>query len=396
MLPLDEVVFASAVRLPLGKFGGSLRDMRVYQLGAAVIPEALRRAGVRPDQVVEVFVSHNRQSGNGPNPGRTAAVLGGIPVSVPAHTINMACPAGLMATVAAARTIRLEEADVALVIGMESMSTIPHLLRNARWRTFRRGDIVLEDEFFSMVDPLSQMGTVALAERTAAKYRISRQEQERYAVESHRRAARAWQAGWFAEEVVPIEVPPTDEREAFTFTRDECYRPDASLDAMARLKPVLEGGTVTAATASGVTDGAGALVMMSRSKARTLGIRPLGSLLAYAQVGVEPEDMLEGPVEAIRRVLHKASMKLEDLDLIEVNEAFAGQVLANERSLGWDQSRLNIHGGAIALGHPTGFTGVRLLITLLHALRTHSGRYGLAAICGGGGLGVAVIVEREA
>jgi len=393
---LNEIILASAVRLPIGKFGGSLRDLRVYELGAAAIPEALRRARVRPQEVDEVFVAHNRQSGNGPNPGRTAAVLGGIPVSVPAHTINMACPAGLMAVIAAARAIRLEDADVALVVGMESMSTIPHLLRNARWRTFRRGDIVLEDEFFSMVDPLCNMGTVALAERTAAKYGISRQEQERFALESHRRAARAWEKGWFSGEVVPIEVPAADQRPSFTFTQDECYRADASLEAMARLEPVLEGGTVTAATASAVTDGAGALVLMSRHKARALGIEPLGTLVAYAQVGVPPEDMLEGTVDAIRSVLHKAGMKLDDIDLMEVNEAFAGQILANQRILGWDPSRLNVHGGAIALGHPTGFTGVRLLVTLLHALRTHGGRHGLAAICGGGGLGAAVIIKCEA
>jgi len=393
-MELSDVVIASGVRLPIGKFGGSLRDFRVYELGAKVIPEALRRAGISATQVDEVFVSHNRQSGNGPNPGRTAAVLGGIPESVPAHTINMACPAGLKATIAASQAIRLGEADIALVVGMESMSTIPHILLGARWRPFRSGDIVIQDEFYSMIEPLSKKSTIALAELTAQKYKISRAEQEAFALESHRKAKRAWENGWFDAEVLPIEVPATKERAGFIFAKDECYRPDASLEAMAKLKPVHEGGTVTAATASAITDGAGALVLMSRQKARALNIRPLASLVAYAQVGVNPDEMLEGPVRAIPAVLEKAGMSLDETDLLEVNEAFAAQILANEKVLKWDRAKLNVHGGAIALGHPTGFTGVRLLITIIHALRTHGGKYGLVAICGGGGLGVAIIVKN--
>lgn len=394
-MELSDVVIASGVRLPIGKFGGSLRDFRAYELGARVIPEALRRAGIAPTQVDEVFVSHNRQSGNGPNPGRTAAVLGGIPESVPAHTINMACPAGLKATIAASQAIRLGEAEIALVVGMESMSTIPHILVGARWKPFRSGDIVIQDEFYSMIEPLSGKGTVALAELTAQKYKISRAEQEEFALESHRKAARAWENGWFDAEVLPIEVPANEEHPAFLLTKDECFRPDASLEAMAKLKPVHEGGTVTAATASAITDGAGALVLLSRRKAQELNIKPLASLVAYAQVGVQPEEMLEGPVQAIPAVLKKATMSLEEIDLLEVNEAFAAQILANERVLKWDRTKLNVHGGAIALGHPTGFTGVRLLITILHTLGIHKGEYGLVAICGGGGLGVAVIVRRE-
>ena len=394
-MDLDDIVLASGARLPIGRFGGALKDFRVYELGAKAIAEAVRRAGIRPEEVDEVFVANNRQSGNGPNPGRTAAVLGGIPARVPAHTINMACPAGLRAAIEAAQAIRLGECQAAVVCGMESMSTIPHVLVGARWKAFRSGPIVIEDEFFSMVEPLSGMSTIELAERTAAKYGISRREQEELAVESHGKATRAWKNGWYDAEVVAVEIPAAESGAATRFTKDECFRPDASIEKMAKLAPARKGGTVTAATSSGVTDGAGAVVMTTRKKARSLGVAPLVSLVAYTEVGLDPADMLEGPALAIPKVLEKAGMQLREIDLVEVNEAFAAQVLANERALGWDRSRLNVHGGAIALGHPTGFTGVRLLITLSYALSTHGGTYGLIALCGGGGLGVAMILRRE-
>lgn len=391
-MDLEDVVLVSGARLPIGRFGGTLKDFRVYDLGARAIAEAVRRAGIGPDQVDEAFVAHNRQSGNGPNPGRTAAVRAGLPARVAAHTVNMACPAGLRAAIEAAQAIRLGECGIAVVCGMESMSTIPHLLLGARWKSFRSGPIVIEDEFFSMVEPLSGMSTIELAEHTAGKYGISRGAQEEFAAESHAKAARAWQNGWYDAEVTAVELPGA---EPSRFARDECFRADASVEKMAKLAPARPGGTVTAATASGVTDGAGAVVMTTRRTARRLGAAPLASLVAYAQVGLEPADMLEGPAVAIPRVLEKAGLELREIDLLEVNEAFAAQMLANERALGWDRSRLNVHGGAIALGHPTGFTGVRLMITLSHALRTHGGRLGLIALCGGGGLGIAMILKRE-
>jgi acetyl-CoA C-acetyltransferase len=393
-MDLDDIVLLAGARLPIGRFGGALKDFRVYELGARAIAETVRRAGIRPEDVDEVFVAHNRQSGNGPNPGRTAAVLGGIPARVPAHTINMACPAGLRAAIEAAQAIRLGECEVAVVCGMESMSTIPHLLLGARWKAFRTGPIVIEDEFFSMVEPLSGMSTIELAEHTAGKYGISRREQEEFAVESHVKATRAWQNGWYDAEVAAVEVAPAEGGATGRFAKDECFRHDASIERMAKLAPAKKGGTVSAATASGVTDGAGAIVMTTRERARRLGVAPLASLVAYTEVGLEPADMLEGPAFAIPRVLDKAGLRLAEIDLVEVNEAFAAQVLANERVLGWDRSRLNVHGGAIALGHPTGFTGVRLLITLSHALRTHGGTHGLIALCGGGGLGIAMILRR--
>jgi acetyl-CoA C-acetyltransferase len=254
---------------------------------------------------------------------------------------------------------------------------------------------VVRDEFFGMVEPLSGMNTMELAEHTATKYGISREEQEQFALESHRKAARAWDEGWFDEEVTGVQLEGERGEAGRLFDRDECFRADASAEKMAKLKPAQEGGTVTAATASGVTDGAGAFVLTTRARAGMAGVEPLSSLVAYAQVGVAPADMLEGPAFAIPRVLEKAGLSLDDIDLIEVNEAFAAQVLANEREIGWDRSRLNVHGGAIALGHPTGFTGARLMVSLSYALRTHGGKYGLVAVCGGGGLGVAIIIRSE-
>ncbi len=394
-MELDQIVLLPGARLPIGRFGGALRDLRVYELGAKAIAEAVRRSGLRPEQIDEVFVAHNRQSGNGPNPGRTAAVFGGLPAATPAHTINMACPAGLRAAIEAAQAIRLGECDTALVCGMESMSTIPHVLLGARWRAFRSGPVVVEDEFFGMKEPLSGMSAIELAEHTAARYGISRREQEAFAVESHQKAARAWQNGWCAEEVVGVDVPAGEGRAAARFERDECFRADASLEKMAALPAAKEGGSVTAATASGITDGAGALVLTTRARARAAGVAPLASIVAYVQVGLEPREMLDGPALAIPRVLERAGMRLDEMDLVEVNEAFAAQVIANERALQWDRARLNVHGGAIALGHPTGFTGVRLLVATSYALRTHGGRFGLIALCGGGGLGVAMILRRE-
>jgi acetyl-CoA C-acetyltransferase len=392
-MELSDIVVLAGARLPIGRFGGSLRDFPVYELGAKAISAAVDRAGIEPGDVDEVFVAHNRQSGNGPNPGRTAAILGGIPTRVPVHTINMACPAGLRAAIEAAQAMQLNECDTAVVCGMESMSTIPHILTGARWKAARTGDIVIRDEFFSMVEPLSGKGTIELAEHTAAKYDISREEQEQLALQSHQKAAQAWEQGWFAEEIVAVEVPGTKTSPGFVFSRDECFRSDASLEKMAALQPARSGGTVTAATSSGVTDGAGAVVLTSRDKAKEAGVPPLSSLVAYLQVGVDPDDMLEGPAVAIPALLTRAGLELDQMDLIEVNEAFAAQVLANERVVKWDRARLNVHGGAIALGHPTGFTGVRLLLSASHALRIHGGKYGLIALCGGGGLGVAMIIK---
>jgi acetyl-CoA C-acetyltransferase len=390
-MKLNDVVITGGARLPIGRFGGSLREFKVYDLGAKAIEAAVARSGAAPEDIDEVFVAHNRQSGNGPNPGRTAAVFGGIPKNVPAHTINMACPAGLRATVEAAQALQLGQIGAAVVCGMESMSTIPHILPNARWQTFRTGNIVIEDEFFSAVEPLSGLSALGLAERTAEKFGISRADQEAYAVESHLKAAAAWNAGWFDDEVVPVEIPETRSTAATYFEKDECFRADSSIEKLARLKPALKDGSVTAGTASGVTDGAGAFVMTTRDRASA----PLASLVAYVQVGLAPEDMLEGPALAIPAVLKKAGMTLDDMDLIEVNEAFAAQVLANEQVLGWDRAKLNVHGGAIALGHPTGFTGARLVVSMCHALRTHDGTFGLIALCGGGGLGVAMIIKGE-
>ena len=394
-MDLNDIVVLSGVRLPIGKFGGSLREYRVYELGALAIAEAVRRAGLASSAVDEVFVACNRQSGNGPNPGRSAAVLAGLPATVPAHTVNMACPAGLRAVIEAAQAMQLDECSTAVVCGMESMSTIPHILTDARWVPTRSGDIVIRDEFFSMVEPLSGMRPTELAEHTAAKYGISRAEQEQFAWESHQKAAKAWTEGWFATEVAPVEARATPSAAKELLTADECIRANVTLERMGQLKPVHPGGTVTAATSSAVTDGAGAIVLTTRRRADQAGIRPLASLVGYLQTGVDPQDMLEGPATAIPALLDRVGMDLSQMDFLEVNEAFAAQIIANERSLQWDRSRLNVHGGAIALGHPTGFTGVRLVLTAANALRIHGGEFAMISVCGGGGLGVAMIIRAE-
>lgn len=394
-MDLKDIVVLSGARLPIGKFGGSLRGYRVFELGAIAIAEAVRRAGIAPSVVDEVFVACNRQSGNGPNPGRSAAVLAGLPTGAPAHTINMACPAGLRAVIEAAQAMQLNECTTAVVCGMESMSTIPHILTDARWTPTRSGDITIRDEFFSMSEPLSGMRPIELAERTASKYGIGRAEQEEFAADSHRKAARAWVEGWLADEVVPVAARTTAASTQELLRVDECIRANVALERMRDLEPVHPGGTVTAATSSGITDGAGALVLTTRRRAEEAGARPLASLVGYVQVGVDPSDMLEGPAAAIPAVLERVGMNLNQMDLIEVNEAFAAQVIANERVLQWDRSRLNVHGGAIALGHPTGFTGVRLVLSAANALRIHGGKFAMISVCGGGGLGVAIIIRAE-
>jgi len=395
MMNPGDVVVLGGVRLPIGKFGGSLRGYRVYELGALAISGVIRQTQIEPSTIDEVFVACNRQSGNGPNPGRSAAVLAGLPATIPAHTINMACPAGLRAVIEAAQAIRLDECSIAIVCGMESMSTIPHILMDARWTPTRTGDIVIRDEFFSMTEPLSGMRSTELAEHTASKYRISRAEQEQFALNSHRKAAKARAAGWFDKELIPVPARVTKVSSSELLTADECIRADATLEHMRRLEPVHPDGTVTAATSSGVTDGAGALIITTRARARQMGVRPLASLVGYLQVGLDPLEMLEGPAVAIPAILDRVGMNLSQMDFIEVNEAFAVQVIANERALQWDGSRLNVHGGAIALGHPTGFTGIRLLLSAANALRIHGGEHALISVCGGGGLGVAMIIRAE-
>jgi acetyl-CoA C-acetyltransferase len=380
----------------MGRFGGTLRSVPAYDLGAAAIRAALARAGVAGDGIDAVIFGNCRQAGNGPNPARTAAVRGGIPVSVPVETINMACPSGMRCIVAASQAIRLDDAKVMVAGGMDSMSTIPYLLKDCRWEGFKMGDRTLLDGWSDSIDPLCNLGMGATAENLVEKYKISRQEQDEFAVASHQKAARAQASGWFDEEIVPVEVPAVGQQPAVRFEKDETIRADTTLDKVAKLKPVFKkDGTVTPANACGMSDGATALVLTSRAQAKALGVRPLFSLVAYSSVAVEPATMGEGPSVSIPLALQRAGMSLDQMDLIEVNEAFAVQVLANERVLKWNRDKLNVHGGAIALGHPTGISGARIVVTLYYALKRTGRELGIAGICGGGGVSMALIIKRE-
>ena len=395
-MELTDIVAISAVRTPMGRFGGALKSIPAYDLGAAAIKAALERAGVAGDGIDDVIFGSCRQAGNGPNPARTASVRGGVPVSVPVQTINMACPSGMRCIQAAAQGIRLGDSKTVMVGGMDSMSTIPYLLKDCRWDGFKMGDRTLLDGWADSIDPLCGVGMGATAENLVEKYKISREEQDKFAAESHQKAAAAQSNGWFDEEIVPVEIPGTRKQPAAMFEKDETIRGDTSVEKLAKLRAVFKkDGSVTAGNACGMSDGATGLVITSREHAKTLGAKPLFSLAGYSSVAVEPQTMGEGPGIAIPAALEHAGMTLDRMDLIEVNEAFAVQVLANEQVLKWDRGKLNVHGGAIALGHPTGISGARIVVTLYHALKRTNGELGIAGICGGGGVSMALVIRRE-
>jgi acetyl-CoA C-acetyltransferase len=400
-LSWSDVVVTDAVRVPIGKFGGSLKDLEVYQLGGMAIKALLERSKIDPQLIDEVLMSHTRQDGTGTNPARNMALFGGVPIGVPAHTVNMVCPAGLKAQHLAAMAIRLKESEVVICGGAESMSNIPHLLRGARWQSFRLQNITIEDGFLYLTDKYCHLGAGEIAERTAEKFGLTREEQDQVGLESHQKAAKAWAEGIYDGEVVSIEIPAKAGKggqtaSAFSiFSRDECFRENASMEEMMRLPPSFKrGGTVTAGNASGITDGAGAMLMMARSKAEKLGKKPLAHFVDFFFHGVDPIDFPEGPGKAIPIILKKNRLTLDDMRYVEINEAFASVILAAERLLGWkNREKLNPHGGAVALGHPTGYSGIRLVIHLAHILK--KGEYGLACLCGGGGMVGVVIVQSE-
>ena len=393
---LSDIVVISAVRTPMGRFGGSLKDIQAFDLGATAIKAALSRAGIEGSVVDETIVGHCRQAGNGPNPSRTASVKGGVPTDVPTQTINMACPSGMKSVALASQSLRLGEGKVFMVAGMDSMSTIPYLLKGARWSGFKMGNKVIEDGWSDSIDPLINQGMGVTAENLAEKYSIPREEQDAYAAESHFKAAAARKEGLFDEEIIPVEVPAKGKAPAFTFEKDETIRENISIAKMARLKTVFKkDGTVTAANACGMSDGATAAVVTTREMAKELGAEPLFSLVSYGQAAVAPSVMGEGPGVVIPIALENAGQSLADMDLIEVNEAFAVQVLSNERQLGLDPAKVNVNGGAIALGHPTGISGLRIMVTLYYALKNRGLEHGIAAICGGGGVTMAIVIKRE-
>jgi acetyl-CoA C-acetyltransferase len=388
-----EVVITSAVRTPIGTFGGSFAETPATQLGAVVIAEAIKRAGIQPEQVDEVIMGNVLSAGLGMNPARQAAIAAGLPDSVPATTVNKVCGSGLKTVAMAAQAIMLGDAEIVVAGGMEGMSTAPYLLPKARYG-YRMGhgellDHMIKDGLWCALTDCHMGNT---AENVAQDFEISRAEQDEFALRSQQLAAAAWERGIFAEEVVPVEVKTR--KGAAIVERDEHFRPDTNAEALAKLRPAFApDGSVTAGNASGINDGAAAVVVMSRRRAEELGVKPLAAVRGYASAGVPPRIMGIGPVPATRKVLARSGLSLEEIDLIEANEAFAAQSLAVGRELGWDIERVNVNGGAIALGHPIGASGTRILVTLLHEMRRREARLGLATLCIGGGQGIAMIVE---
>ncbi len=391
---MREVVVAGAVRTPIGRFGGAFAGLTAAQLGAAAAREALRRAGVEARAVDEAVFGCARQAGGGPNPGRQISYRAGVPQEVPAYTINMACGSGLKAIDLAYRAVRDGDAEIVLAGGAESMSRVPYLLTGARWG-YRMGsqeavDAMYQDGFLC---PLSEKVMGETAERLAEIYAIPRDEQDAFALRSQERAAAAWAAGRFDAETFPYPVP--GKKGDVEVRRDEHPRADTTLASLAKLPPVFkkDGGTVTAGNSSGITDGAAAVVVLSKQRAEALGVRPMARILGVAAAGVDPNVMGIGVVPAVKRLLESLSLRLDQFDLVEVNEAFAAQVLACDRELRFDPARLNVNGGAIALGHPIGATGARISVTLLHEMARRRARLGLATLCISGGMGLAAAFE---
>ncbi|HLL74970.1 MAG TPA: acetyl-CoA C-acetyltransferase [Pyrinomonadaceae bacterium] len=391
-----ESVIISAARTPTGKFQGALKDFSATDLGALVVRESVRRAGVRPEDVDEVIMGCVIQAGVGQNPARQAALKGGIPFGVSAVTVNKVCGSGLKSIMMASQAVKLGDAEVVVAGGMESMSNAPYLLPKAR-EGYRLGngtlvDAMIHDGLWCAFENYHMGNT---GEVVAERYNVTRAEQDEYALNSHRKAAAAIKAGKFKDEILAVEIPQK-KGAPVVFDTDEPVREDTSVEALAKLKPAFkkEGGTVTAGNAPGVNDGASALVVTSLERARALGVEPMARIAAQATSGIQPELVMMAPVEAIRKVVRKAGWSLNEVDLIELNEAFSVQAVAIMRELELDPARVNVNGGAVALGHAIGQSGSRLLTTLLYEMKRRDVRRGLAALCLGGGNAVAMAVER--
>lgn len=390
----QEIFIVSPLRTPIGKFGGSLMSLTAAELGTHVVKATLDRSGVDLAKIDEVIFGNARQAGVGPNVARQITIRSGLSHDIPAYTVNQACGSGMRSIINATDQIRLGNASVVVAGGTESMSNTPYLLTQARWG-LRMGDAEVIDGMVrdGFMCPLADEMMGSTAETLADQYGISREEQDLYAVESQQRAARAAADGRFASEIVPITIETR--KGSTTLDRDEHARPDATSASMAKLPPVFrKSGTVHAGNSSGITDGAASMIVASGDAVKELGLRPTAKILGYAQAAVDPKIMGIGPVPATRRLMADLGMALSDIDLIELNEAFAAQVLACDRDLGFDRDRLNVHGGAIALGHPIGATGARIVTTLLHALETHDRHLGLATLCISGGMGLSMVFER--
>ncbi len=392
---MTDVVIVSAARTAVGKFGGSLAKIAAPDLGATVIRAVLERAGVKPEQVSEVIMGQVLTAGSGQNPARQSLIKAGLPNAVPGMTINKVCGSGLKAVMLAANAIVAGDAEIVIAGGQENMSASPHVLPGSR-DGFRMGDAKLVDTMIvdGLWDVYNQYHMGITAENVAKEYGITREEQDAFAALSQNKAEAAQKAGRFDDEIVPVAIPQR-KGEPLQFATDEFVRHGVTAESLAGLKPAFsKDGSVTAANASGLNDGAAAVLVMSAQKAAALGLTPLARIKAYANAGVDPSVMGMGPVPASRRALERAGWTPGDLDLMEINEAFAAQALAVHKQMGWDTSKVNVNGGAIAIGHPIGASGCRILVTLLHEMAKRDAKRGLASLCIGGGMGVALAVER--
>ena len=391
---MRESVIVSAVRTPTGKFLGGLKDLKAPELGAIAVREVVRRAGIDPATVNECILGNVVSAGLGQAPARQAALKGGLDNSVAALTINKVCGSGLKAVMLASQGIATGDIDIAVAGGMESMSNCPYLLNRVR-EGLRMGDATIVDSMIhdGLWDSFHNIHMGLTGELVSDKYRVTREQQDCYAVESHRKAAAATKAGWFKDEIVPVSLPQK-KGDPIVINRDESIREDTSLESLGKLKPAFKkDGTVTAGNAPGVNDGAAALVVMGADVASKLNLTPIARVVGQTTSGLEPQLVMMTPVEAVRKLLPKVGWTIDDVDLVELNEAFAVQAVAVTRELGLDPSRVNVQGGAVALGHPIGASGARVLTTLLYALRRLGKKRGIATLCLGGGNGVALAVE---
>jgi len=391
---MNEVVITAAVRSGVGKFNGAIGKVPAAELGAQIIRALLARSNVQPEQISEVIMGQVLTAGVGQNPARQALIRAGLPDSVPGMTIGKVCGSGLKATHLAAQAIKCGDADIVIAGGQENMSASPHILQGSR-DGFRMGDAKLIDSMIvdGLWDVYNNYHMGMTAENVAKKYEISRSEQDEFAAASQQKAEAAQKAGRFKAEIAPIEI--VSRKATTSFDTDEYIRAGTTVDALGELKPAFtKDGTVTAGNASGINDGAAAVLMMSARRASELGLKPLASIRAYSSAGVDPKFMGLGPVPASQLCLKKAGWTHQDLDLMEINEAFAAQAIAVNRQMGWDTAKINVNGGAIAIGHPIGASGCRILVTLLHEMIRRDAHKGLASLCIGGGMGVALAIER--
>jgi acetyl-CoA C-acetyltransferase len=392
---VTEIVIVAASRTAIGKFGGTLSKTSAVDLGAAVVVDLLRRTGLRAEQISEVILGQVLQAGTGQNPARQTVIKSGLPHAVPAMTINKVCGSGLKAVMLAAQSIAHGDTDIVIAGGQENMSLSPHVLPGSRDGQ-RMGDWKLVDTMITdgLWDVYNQYHMGITAENVAKQYGISRDEQDALAFASQQKAAAAQEAGRFKDEIVPVLIPQK-KGDSLQFDADEYINRKSTPESLAGLRPAFDkAGSVTAGNASGINDGAAAVVVMSAQRADQLGLKPMARIVSYASVGIDPAYMGMGPVPASRKALERAGWKPTDLDLLEINEAFAAQACAVHKEMGWDTSKVNVNGGAIALGHPIGASGCRVLVTLLHEMQRRNARKGIASLCIGGGMGVALTVER--